>query len=152
MPNYFFDSSALGKQYHPEAGTPRVQQLLGDPATRPIISRLAVAEIHSVFAGKVRSHLISAADFALLCRQFRRDVTRHRFQIVRLTALHFREAHRLIQKLGTSRPLRTLDALQLSVALALRTQALLDHFVCADVRLCAVAQLEGLPVINPELP
>lgn len=152
MSDYFFDSSALGKQYHPEVGTSTVQQLVSDPASRYIISRLAVVEIHSVFAGKVRSNLISSADFLLLCRQFRRDVTRNRFQIVRLTAPHFREAQRLIQKYGPSRRLRTLDALQLSVALGLRNQALLDQFVCADIHLCAIAQLEGLSVINPEQP
>jgi hypothetical protein len=28
----------------------------------------------------------------------------------------------------------------------------LDHFVCADQRLCDIAALEGLAVVNPELP
>jgi predicted nucleic acid-binding protein len=45
--------------------------------------------------------------------------------------------------------LRTLDALQLAVALALSHQGTLDHFVCADQRLCDTATEEGLSVINP---
>jgi hypothetical protein len=46
--------------------------------------------------------------------------------------------------------LRTLDALQLSVALDLRTQGMLDHLVCADKGFIDVATAEGLAVINPE--
>ena len=46
--------------------------------------------------------------------------------------------------------LRALDALQLAVALELRNQKLVDHFVAADAILCEVALLEGVPVINPE--
>jgi hypothetical protein len=53
--------------------------------------------------------------------------------------------HRLV------RQIRSLDALQLSVALQLHEAAPIDHFVCADQRLCDVAVLEGLAVINPEL-
>ena len=49
----------------------------------------------------------------------------------------------------TSR-LYALDALQLAVALELRNQKLVDHFVAADTILCEVAGLEGFPVINPE--
>jgi len=46
--------------------------------------------------------------------------------------------------------LRALDALQLAVALALRNQKLVDHFVAADAIPCEVAGLEGFSVINPE--
>ena len=48
--------------------------------------------------------------------------------------------------------LRTLDALQLAVALALSHQGMIDHFVCADYRLCEMAIVEGLSVINPSGP
>jgi hypothetical protein len=43
-----------------------------------------------------------------------------------------------------------LDALQLAVALELRNQKLVDHFVAADTILCVVAGHEGFSVINPE--
>jgi len=46
-------------------------------------------------------------------------------------------------------PLRTLDALQLAVALDLKAQGLLDFFVCADEILCQVAEKEGITVVNP---
>ena len=48
--------------------------------------------------------------------------------------------------------LRTLDALQLAVALALSHQGMVDHFVCADHRLCEMTIEEGLSVINPHGP
>ena len=48
--------------------------------------------------------------------------------------------------------LRTLDALQLAVALALSYQGMIDHFVCADDRLCEMALEEGLSVIHPSGP
>jgi len=53
---------------------------------------------------------------------------------------------------GLQRQVRTLDALQLSVALQLHQTAPIDHFVCADQRLCEIAAREGLAVVNPEFP
>jgi hypothetical protein len=40
----------------------------------------------------------------------------------------------------------------LAVALRLHRAALLDRFVCADQWLCDIAAIEGLTVIDPELP
>lgn len=152
MADYFLDSSALGKNYHTELGTAEVEQLLKEPGARHFISRLTVIEVQSVFARKVRTGIITEADFQLLRRRFLTDATRRQFRVVRMTGLHYQEAEQLIKKHGTSRSLRTLDALQLSVALDLRRREMLDHFVCADKNLCAVAGIEGLSVINPEQP
>jgi hypothetical protein len=66
--------------------------------------------------------------------------------------VHERQAIRLLVRKGSVFPLRTLDALQLSVALSLKSQQQLDYFLCADPRLCEAAQQEGLSVINPEAP
>jgi len=46
--------------------------------------------------------------------------------------------------------LRTLDALQLSVALGFKRAGLVTVFVAADQKLCRVAMLEGFAVTNPE--
>ena len=46
--------------------------------------------------------------------------------------------------------MRTLDALQLTVAIELRRRNLLDTFVVADRLLAEVAVFEGLNVENPE--
>jgi hypothetical protein len=64
---------------------------------------------------------------------------------------HFTLAEQLIGLHSFSNRLRTLDALQLAVALGLRGQGLLDYFV-ADKALLSVARLEDLPTLNPEDP
>lgn len=48
--------------------------------------------------------------------------------------------------------LRTLDALQLAVALDLRRLGQIDVLVAADQRLCRVASMAGCSVVNPEKP
>ena len=152
MADNFLDTSALGKHYHAEMGTPKVDLLLADAASRHFISRLTVVEIQSVFAKKVRTGALSLADFQLLSRRFLADVRRRRFLVVRVTAAHFHGAERLIRRLAPAHNLRTLDALQLAVALDLRAQGLVSQFVSADNSLCSLAAAEGLSVINPEVP
>src|SRR5262245_31229639 len=144
MPANFFDTSALGKHYHAELGTPKVDALLTEAGSRHFISGLSVVEILSVFAGKVRSGTITAAQFETLRKRFFSDVTNRVVRVVRMTGFHYQEAQRLVRKHGPTSRLRTLDALQLAVALDLRTRGVMDRFVCADKVLLAVASSEGL--------
>jgi hypothetical protein len=53
--NYFFDSSALIKLYHPELGSERVAGMFGSADRRIVISRLAGVELHSALALKTRT-------------------------------------------------------------------------------------------------
>jgi predicted nucleic acid-binding protein len=152
MPDNFFDTSALGKHYHAEVGTAKVDQLLAAPGSRHFISRLTLVEIHSVFAKKVRTAVLTLADFQLLCRRFLADVRRRKFQVVRVASPHFLAAEQFLRRLGPSQNLRTLDALQLAVALSLQRQGLVDQLVCADQSLCSIAAAEGITVVNPEVP
>jgi hypothetical protein len=101
---------------------------------------------------KVRTGELDASEFARLGVLFAAHVARRRFRVLRLLNLHYERARELIATHGLCRPIRTLDALQLSVALVVHGAAPLDHFVCADQRLCDIAMLEGLAVINPERP
>ncbi len=50
------------------------------------------------------------------------------------------------------RRFRTLDALQLAVALDLSRRGMTEYFVCADTRLCETAEEEGLVIVNPVQP
>ena len=152
MPDYFLDTSALVKHYHPEAGTPILDRLWADPGARLFISRLGVVETVSVFAKKVRTDLISAADFGLLRRRFFADLRHRRPSVVRLLVKHFQEADRLLQCHGSTQSLHTLDAMQLATALDLEHRGLLDELVTADRVLLAVAALEGMTVLDPEHP
>jgi hypothetical protein len=73
-------------------------------------------------------------------------------KLLRLLVGHFKDADRLVRQYGLVRQLRTLDALQLAVALGSRTRKLLDRFVCSDRQLLAVAVAEGMVVLDPENP
>jgi predicted nucleic acid-binding protein len=149
MASYFFDTSALSKHYHPEQGTAEVDRILNEQGSRYILSRLLVVEIQSAFASKVRTQVITMQDLQLLQKRFTNDLNTRRFQTIRMLQGHFSEAAQLLRKYAPVQSLRTLDALQLSVALDMSRKGLVDHFVCADEKLCKVAQAEGLSVINP---
>jgi predicted nucleic acid-binding protein len=152
MARYFFDTSALVKHYHAEAGTDRVDRLINEAGAELLIARLTLVETTSVFAIKVRIGEFDAAEFARLRALFATHVARRRYQVFRLLNVHYDRARNLIANHGLRRQIRTLDALQLSVAFQLREAALIDQFVCADQRLCDIASLEGLAVVNPEQP
>ena len=149
MPRFFFDTSALVKNYHAEAGTPQVRAILGTPGSEFFISRLSAVEMLSGFAGKVRTGTLSSTDYGTLRKGFLADIRRKTVRPLRVLNAHYQLAGDLIGKHAMSRHLRTLDAIQLAVALHFHRSFPLDHFVCSDQRLCDVARLEGLSVIQP---
>ncbi len=152
MPHYFFDTSALVKYYHTEIGSPKVIAIVDASANISFISRVTLVEMHSAFARRVRTGEITDFTFYQWRKRFFADLRSRRFRIIRSSHLHEREAMRFLVKRGLVHSLRTLDALQLAAAAWLRDQGRLDWFVCADATLCAVAQLEAVPVVNPETP
>jgi hypothetical protein len=66
MPRYFFDTSALIKQYHAETGTLEVQRILAQPGAEPLIARLGTVENLSGFATKVRTGIFLVPEFQRL--------------------------------------------------------------------------------------
>jgi hypothetical protein len=95
---------------------------------------------------------ISDADFHLARGRFLADIGAGLWQVVPVQAADFDHAQQLLVRHGLVRSLRTLDALQLAVALRLSAAGPLDAFVCADATLITVAAAEGMNVINPEVP
>lgn len=149
MARYYFDTSALVKNYHGEAGTAEVRRMLEEAGSESFISRLATVEMLSGFASKVRTGVFSSAQYGKLRLRFLADVRRREIRPIRVVNLHYQMAGELLGKHAMSRQLRTLDAIQLAVALHFHRSFPIDHFVCADQRLCDVAAIEGLRVINP---
>ena len=149
MAAYFLDTSALVKRYHPEAGTPVVDQLFAEADAQVTISRLGLVEIVSALALKVRSGTINAAQFEQCRKQVHRDVRNKTLRVARMLVRHFQLADEMLRRHATTHRLRTLDALQLAVAIDLRSRGLADNFVCADDVLCQLAKSEGLAVVNP---
>jgi len=151
MADHFFDTSAAVKHYWAEAGPARVDALLADPGSRHFLSALGVVELHSVFARLVRTGQISVADFHAVRGRFLADIASGLWQVVQVTGADFQRAQQLLVQHGLTRGHRTLDALQLAVALGLHAASPLDDFVCADAILGQVAAAEGLTVLNPEI-
>jgi predicted nucleic acid-binding protein len=151
LPGHFFDSSALVKRYHPEIGTPRVDQVVNSAGNTIVISRLTPVELISALAIKVRTKSIAQQEADLFLSRFRSDIAVGRLEVFSIAHSEFANAEILVERYAFSLRLRALDALQLAVALALRREQLVDHFVAADKTLCEVAEREGFAVINPEL-
>ena len=152
MSRWFFDSSALAKRYHPEIGTAKVASIFGEAGCEVRISRLSFVEVQSVFAMKVRAGFISRTEAGQQRARLVADIAEGTIHVCAVTPDHFAAAERLIGIYSFSTRLRTLDAIQLAVALDLSNEDLADYFVVADKALGDVASREGLSVLNPETP
>lgn len=152
MGRYFFDSSALAKRYHPETGSAEVERLFAESGREIRISRLSFVETQSAFAMKVRSGFLTVEEAEMQRERLMADIASGEIEVRGMTASHFAGAEQLIARHGYTHRLRTLDALQLAVAINLLSQGLLDKFVVADKVLVEVAALEGISVLNPETP
>lgn len=150
MPSHFYDTSAIVKYFHPEPGSAHIMALVDQSDNTNRVSWLSVVEIQSAFMKRLRTRSITAPQMVSLRRFFYQALRERRFLLVRWKPHHSRHAVRLLTKHGGTHAFRTLDALQLAVALDLQRQGLIDQFVCADRVLCGIAQSEGMSVINPE--
>jgi predicted nucleic acid-binding protein len=149
MPGYFFDTSALGKHYHLEVGTADVDAIFQTAGAQIYISRLAFVEFRSAFARKVRTGQMTEAGYQHVCTLFETDIAQKIIKGIRFRDSDFQQATQLVEKHALTQNLRTLDSLQLAIALGAHRQGAIDFFVCADKALCSIAHAEGLTVINP---
>jgi len=146
---YFLDTSVLAKLYHPELGSEQMESLSRTPGVQFIISELSVIEIESVFAAKVRTGVVARATLEHLRGLYSADIASGRLDVVLLERRHFRNAANLVRRYSVDQALRTLDAVQLSVALDLHQRGVTSAIAASDRHLCAAAALEGLAVLNP---
>jgi uncharacterized protein len=152
MAEHFYDTSAAVKHYHAEAGTAKVDALLATAGAAHFLSALGVVEVHSALARLVRTGEITVAEFHRVRGLFLADIAAGLWQVVQVTGTDLQQAQQLLVRYATTRALRTLDAIQLAVALGLHAAAPLDDFLSADANLGQVATAEGLTVVNPEIP
>jgi len=149
VPGYFLDTSVLAKLYHTETGSEKTQALAADLDNLLVVSQLSLIEIQSVFATKVRTRVIDQKTLDQLRGLFFADLASGRFKVVLVSRRYFRSAERLIHLHAVNNSLRTLDALQLAVAIELHRRGIILAMVASDRNLSEVAVLEGLQVINP---
>jgi predicted nucleic acid-binding protein len=153
LPNYFLDTSALAKLYHKETGSEYMDRILADQISRSMISHLSIVEFESVLAIKTRTGEIDEHALQIARRRFHADIAQQRLWVApRVHERHFQDARRLLIKYGVLEGLRTLDALQLAIALDLHQFGEIGVLVAADQRLCRVASMAGCSAVNPENP
>lgn len=153
MPNYFLDTSALAKRYHKENGSEYMDRILEEPDSQSLISHLSIVELESVLAIKTRIGEIDEHALQIARRRFRADIARQRLLVAPpVHERHFHGARRLLIQYGVAEGLRTLDALQLAIALDLHQLGDIGVLVAADQRLCRVASMAGCSAVNPENP
>ncbi len=140
---YYFDTSALVKIYHREAGSETVKALYNSIPDTIVVSNLAIPETFSTFQRKRRDGLISKKDSLAVLRRFFADIVT-RFIVTPLSHQHILLSLDFIERQG----LRTLDALHLASARDLGSLKI--TFVCADNQLLDAATQEGLAALNPE--
>jgi uncharacterized protein len=124
LDRYFFDSSAFAKRYHRETGTSAVMAIFAKPAREIRISRLTYVEVQSVFAMKVRGGFINRDEAGQQRARLLLDIAAGEVEVCGVMPEHFAMAERLIGTHSFSARLRTLDAIQLAVALDLRKRNL----------------------------
>ena len=123
---------------------------MAEPGCTARISTLGMLELQSALAGKVRAgQLPEAAAEAHVSRALL-DISTGDLRVSAVTARHYLDAGRLVARFGFAHRLRSLDALQLAVALDLQSQGLVDFVVVADKTAEQVGRLAGLRIINPQ--
>lgn len=150
MVKYLFDTSAFTKRYHKELGSERVRAIFEASSSRVMVSNLTIVETQSAFGVKVRTRAILGVDADLAMDQVFLEIAKGLVGVAKLTDGHLEGARILIRKYGYLKALKTLDALQLALAMALRRAGELDVFVIADRAFGEIAALEGLPVEDPQ--
>jgi hypothetical protein len=109
--------------------------------------------MESVFAIKIRSGQLDIPNMEIARRRLRADLAQRRILVgLPVEEKHFYPARRLLSQYGVAEGLRTLDALELSIALDLHQAGPHHVIIAADQHLCRVAELYGCPAINPQLP
>jgi predicted DNA-binding antitoxin AbrB/MazE fold protein len=116
---FFFDTSAFAKRYHLELGSDRIASIFQSPNSTFQISNLGVLEAQSAFAMKVRTGQITPAKAGAFQWRVLSDVAAGTVYVITLEPTHFTAAGLLVAKYGFGRRMRTLDAIQLAVALDL---------------------------------
>lgn len=139
---YFFDTSALIKQYHEERGSRIVDEIMKEENNVIVISNLTIIETTSAFVRKKNEKKISQSELDIVLSKLYSDVIK-KYMIIELNEIHFKKSLDFILKNN----LRTLDSLQLAAADDIRN--LKPIFVCADKKLCNTSE-KYFEIINPE--
>lgn len=143
--NCFFDTSALAKLFQKEEGSDFVEKLINAPENDIWILDLTRIELLSSVYRRYRQKEISDKELEIILDAF--DEQLMEFNQESLGPAVVFEAEQLMNDYGKIQGLRSLDALQLGACKMLNTTDW--RFVCSDKRLCDIARLCKIRVLNP---
>lgn len=163
MPSYFFDSSAIVKRYHHEAGSPWIRSICDPRAHPPLyLAQLAHVEVIAALYRTGRRESLHPSFINSLVSIFERHLAMSNpsqrapiYRIVPFSTTVTDLAAFLCKRYSdvSPRPLRSLDAIQLEAAMLAATASGEEIlFVTADTRLAEIAALEGFSAVNPVSP
>jgi predicted nucleic acid-binding protein len=150
MATYFLDTSAIIKRYIFEPGQAWILSLCNPAQGHDLyISQAALVEVVAAICRRAREKSINIAERDRLITVFRQD-SQESYNIWPVATDLYNAAGDLCR----SHRLRAYDAVQLACVLALRQYTLANQapepiFVCADVGLLDIADVEGLQGENP---
>lgn len=150
MATYFLDTSAIVKRYIFEQGQAWILSLCNPAQGHDLyISQAALVEVVAAICRRAREKSISITERDRLITAFRQDCEQS-YNIWPVTTDLYTSAGDLCRL----HRLRAYDAIQLACTPALRQYTLANQapdpiFVCADVGLLDIADVEGLRVENP---
>lgn len=136
----YLDTSALAKWYLNEPFSEQFEAFIREQATAAI-SRLTVVEFRCLLARRRRAGDITKAIESRVYASFEKDVGAGFLQVHPVADEHLIAALGLITRLGRY-PLRTLDALHLAIARAMRCERL----ATADKTMAAAGRAMGLGI------
>lgn len=137
----FLDTSSLFKLYHQEVNSDVVESVFTNyQVTYVFLSELSKIEFASTVWKKVRMQDIKELQAKVITEAFEEDFSKYTF--VQIDNIIIEQAKNLITKYG-KQGLKTLDSLQLSTAIMLKSQA--DLFVSSDKLLIEFLKEESLP-------
>ena len=151
---YFFDSSAVVKNYVAEIGSSWVKAIFNATTTDIIYAAsITQVEVVAAFARRRKGLNLGVIDASVAISQFKQDF-QNDFREIQLKPTIISQAILLSDKFS----LRGYDAVQLASALAVHAQLMnfktqfsnsTFTFVSADNELNLAAQAEGLKIENP---
>lgn len=143
----YLDTSALAKWYLDEPGSEAFATWIQAEDDEVWISSLTVTEMRCLLARRRRSGELTTHQESLAFSTFREDLDRGHLFLQAIEDRHVTAAVHLIDQLS-DHPLRTLDAIHLSVARDLRT----DRLATADAVMAEAAKTLDISVQPLEQP
>jgi predicted nucleic acid-binding protein len=137
--NYYFDTSALIKNYIEENGSNIVIELINN-AKEIFVSELYLVESISTLRRILLDKLITEEDYENIKNEIKYDF--EYFTKIEIEKI-LNDCENLIDKYQ----LKTLDSIQLASAIHIKNE--IDYIVCCDKKLLKSAEEEKIKVINP---